>query len=77
MFKPNYILIIYVPIAIESLGPICSDGLAFLRNLGQRMAAVSGDNKELSLLQRLSITLQHFNCVMFKNTFVNMADDAD
>ena len=39
----------HILIAIESFGPICSHGLAFLRDLGQRMAAVSGDNGELSL----------------------------
>ena len=47
--------------ALESIGPVCSQALFFLYELGQRMSAVSGDIRETAHpFQRLSMTMQHF-----------------
>jgi Reverse transcriptase (RNA-dependent DNA polymerase) len=68
----------FVPIAIESLGPICSDGVIFLRNLGSRMSAVSGNIHETShLFQRISVAIQRCNYILFKSTFAHMHGDRD
>ena len=34
---------IFVPVAIETLGPICSRGLSFLVKISNRLATISGD----------------------------------
>ena len=68
----------FVPIALESLGPYCSQALSFLCELGQRMSAVSGDVRETAhLFQRISITMQHFNYAMFKCSFADAGFDCD
>ena len=36
----------FVPIAVETLGPICSDGIEFITELGRRIASVSGDPRD-------------------------------
>ena len=68
----------FQPIALETLGPINSSATQFLRQLGKRLASASGDPRETSFLfQRLSITLQRFNCVAFYDTFSADFIDAD
>ena len=36
----------FVPVAVETLGPICSDGTEFITELGRRIASVSGDPRD-------------------------------
>ena len=65
----------FVPIAVETLGPINSKGLQFLSDLGRRITESTKDQRESSFLfQRLSITIQRFNAVCFKGSFVTPAD---
>ena len=60
----------FIPIAFESLGPVDDRGLTFLKKLGKRMTAATGDVRETTFLfQRLSVAIQHFNYVLFKNSF--------
>ena len=67
---------VFMPIAIEILGPINAKATLFLTELGRRITAVTGDSREGAFLfQRLSIAIQRFNCVCFKNTFVPFTDD--
>ena len=69
---------LFVLIAQESLGPVCLQALSFLCELSQRMFAVSDDVCETAhLFQRLSITMQHFNCAMFKCSFADVGIDCD
>ena len=66
------IIHIFVPIALESFGPICEETLKFLRELGRRMFVVTGDKCESTFLsQHLSFGVQRFNFVTFKSTFIN------
>jgi hypothetical protein len=52
----------FVPVAIETLGPLNIDGLCFLRDLGRRISLVTNDPRETSfLLQRLSVAVQRGN----------------
>ena len=57
---------IFVPIAMESFGPICAEAITFLRELGRRMSVVTGDMRETTFLfQRLSIAIQRFRLTVF------------
>ena len=52
----------FVPVAVETLGPICSDGIEFITELGRRIASVSGDPRDTAFLfQRISIAVQRGN----------------
>ena len=63
---------LFVPLAFETMGPINSEGLVFLSELGQKLSLVSGDPRETSFLfQRFSITMQRFNALAFRGTFTN------
>ena len=66
---------IFVPVAIETLGPICSRGLSFLVEISNRLAAISGDARETSFLfQRASVLIQRFNQIAFRGTFIDGND---
>src|SRR6218665_1701250 len=59
-----------VAIAVETLGPINSEGLAFITELGRRLSNASGDTREARFLfQSLSVTVQRYNAVAFQGTF--------
>src|SRR6218665_964245 len=57
---------IFVPVAIETLGPINDKGLEFIADLGRHLTQATGEPRESSFFfQRLSITIQRFNAVAF------------
>ena len=61
----------FVPIAIETLGPINMDGQRFLDRLGIRLSSVSGDPRETTFLyQRLSVLIQIFSSGAFRGTLL-------
>ena len=63
---------IFVPIAMQSFGPVCAQALNFLSELGRRISVVTGDmRKKTFLFQRLSNAIQRFNCILFKSTFID------
>ena len=52
----------FVPVAVETMGPICSDGIEFITELGRGIASVSGDPRDTAFLfQRISIAVQRGN----------------
>ena len=56
----------FVPIAIETLGPINMDGQRFLDSLGEHLSSISGDPRETTFLyQRLSVLIQIFVVLSF------------
>jgi len=68
----NNIIIIFQPIAVETLGPINESARAFLDDLGRRISALSGDDREhLFLFQRISIAIQRFNAVLLHEGFLS------
>src|SRR5688572_12054256 len=59
-----------VPVAIETMGPMNSDGDDFINGIGRQTAEQTGDRREISFLwQRLSIAFQKFNAVCFRGSF--------
>jgi hypothetical protein len=64
---PQYI---FIPLAMETMGPICSAGLEFLSALGKRITNITGDRRETAfLLQRISILIQRCNTISHLGTF--------
>ena len=60
----------FCPIIFETFGPINDLGLSFLDELGRRIADCTGDARETShLLQRISVTIQRFNSILFRGSF--------
>jgi len=60
----------FIPIAVETLGPMNSVGLQFLSDLARRITQVSTDQREsVFLFQRLSVLFQRFNAVAVRGTF--------
>ena len=57
----------FIPLAVETLGPINNKGLHFL---GRRLTESTGDPREKSFLfQRLSIIIQRYNAICFQGSF--------
>lgn len=57
----------FVPVAIETLGPVNKCGSDFIDDIGRRVRALTRDDKERSILwQRLAIALQPYNVVCFR-----------
>ena len=68
----------FVPLAFETMDPVCSAGLAFLSSLGKNLSTVSGDARETSyLFQWLALTIQRFNAVAFRSTFNTLDPGAE
>jgi len=64
---PNYC---FQPIAVENLGAMNSSAVDFINTLGRRISSVSGEDKESAFLfQRISITIQRFNCILLFECF--------
>ena len=61
---------IFLPLAFETLNPICSKALAFLKELGRRLTLATEDKHEtVFLFQRLSVAIQRCDAVCFADTF--------
>src|SRR6218665_1164902 len=68
----------FVPIAVETLGPINHEGCEFLLELGRRGADVSGDAREtVFLLQTLSVCTKRFTAVAYRGTFSSHPGDEE
>jgi hypothetical protein len=60
----------FVPIALESHGPLNNKAMSFLKELGRRITVATSDTRETShMFQRLSVALQRFNAVCVTDTF--------
>ena len=57
---------------MESFGPLCAEALTFLSKLGHRMSVITVDMCDITFLfRRLSVTIQSFNCILYKSSFIN------
>jgi hypothetical protein len=66
---------LFVPIALETFGPINMEATEFLNGLGHRLSVCMGDDRETAFLfQRLSVAVQRFNSVAFLGTFETCVD---
>lgn len=64
----------FVPIAVETFGPLNREGLDFLSETGSRLSTTTGDAREtFFLFQSLSATIQRFNAVAFQGTMSRLS----
>jgi len=70
---------IFVPVAVETLGAWCQEGLNWMVEIGRRMTRTTGDLREtFFLLQRLSVAVQKGNAASIRGTLPNqILDDED
>ena len=69
---------IFQPVAVENLGTMNASAYGFLAGLGQKISAVSGDDRETCyLFQRISVLIQRFNATLLHESFAdeNRSDD--
>ena len=67
--------VMFIPVALESLGPFSQAALGFISELGRRICLTSGDSRESSFLfQRLSVAVQRCNSAAFRESFVEFSD---
>ena len=60
----------FVSLAFETIGPINSSGAEFIKALGKRIRAMTGEPRETSFLwQRISVAIQRFNGISLQGTF--------
>ena len=66
----------FVPIAVETLGPMNSSALKFLSDIGKKLNVVSNDPRQGSFLfQRLSVVVQRYNAVALHDSFATESSD--
>jgi len=66
----------FVPVAVESIGPLGQEASKFLTELGWRLSLITDDARETSyLFQRVSVLIQRYNAVAFRGSFVEEDDD--
>ena len=59
----------FIPIAIETLGPIGTEATSFIQELGRRIVAVTQELRSMSFLwQRLSVAVQRGNAACIAGT---------
>jgi len=66
------------PVAVENLGTMNASAYGFLAGLGQKISAISVDDRETCyLFQRISVLIQRFNATQLHESFAdeNRSDD--
>jgi len=66
------IIIVYIfqPLAVESLGSFDDEVCSFLADLGRKISAVSGDDRDSTFLfQRISVLIQRHNSILLRQSF--------
>ena len=60
---------LFVPIAVETLGPLNMSACQLFGNLGRKISSSSGDDREGAFLfQRVSVLVQRFNAVLLHDS---------
>ena len=66
---------IFVPVAVETLGPLCDEGLKFVSEIGLCLSTTSDASRESNFLfHRISVLIERFNEVAFCGTFQDIPD---
>ena len=69
---------IFQPLAFESHGPQNASAISHIKELGHRISQRSGDARETQFrFQQLSVILQRFNAVLFRESFLAASGDPD
>ena len=59
----------FTPVAVETLGPICSEGTSFLSEIAEKLSRITGEQREKAFLfQRISVAIQRGNAAAFHGT---------
>jgi hypothetical protein len=65
----------FVPIAIETFGPVCAESQSVIRDIGKRVSAALSDPREAVLLfQRMSVAAQRYIAICFASIFQSATD---
>jgi len=68
----------FVPVVVETLGPINNESFKFLSDLVRRISQVFNDHRESALLlKRLSVLIKRFNAVATQGTFAHIPTEDD
>ena len=60
---------VFVPVAVETLGPLADEAQLFLAEIGRRATLCTADPREATFLyQRISVAIQRFNAVCLANS---------
>ena len=60
----------FVPVAMETLGPMCEEAQEFIGDIGHKISDITSDPRETQFLyQRLSVAIQRFSAVCLSETF--------
>ena len=60
---------LFVPIAVETMGPLNTSACQLFGNLGRKISSSSGDDREGAFLfQRVSVIVQRFNAVLLQDS---------
>src|SRR5688572_13149611 len=63
---------VFIPLALETLGPINSRGLELITDMGRHLTKATDEVRDTTiLLLRLSLTIQRLNAVAFTGSFVD------
>ena len=66
---------IFVPVAVETLGPFYDEGFKFVSVIGLRLSTIFDNSRESNVLfQRISVLTQRFNEVAFRGIFRDIPD---
>ena len=64
----------FIPVAMETLGPICSKGASFLSEIAEKISKITGAQREKAFLfQRISVAIQHGNAAAFHGTLTSFS----
>ena len=64
----------FIPVAVETLGPICSEGASFLSEIAEKLSRTTGEQREKSFLfQRISVAIQRGNAAAFHGTLTSFS----
>ena len=62
----------FIPVAVETMGPINQEGFVFLDELGNRITEISENPREHAFLyQRISVIIQRFKKIAVRGTFID------
>ena len=60
---------VFVPVAVETLGPLADKAQLFLAEIGRRATLCTADPREATFLyQRISVAIQRFNAICLANS---------
>ena len=64
----------YIQVAVETLGPICSEGASFLSEIAEKISKITGEQREIAFLfQRISVAIQRGNGAAFHGTLTSFS----